>query len=372
MERFVDFYELLGVEPYANPSDVDKAFRRMSLRFHPDKFPPDRFTPQQRAEAEAKFKQLSHARDILTDVDIETEGALRREYDFQYGRYADRKKGKEWIYTFHWDERAEEEAKRKAKAAPAKRKADAQRAGEEAEAKQRAARVARAAREAAEARKKQREADDRDAGRAAAEAAKQKWQARYWAKEAMKEEAQSIPSQQSYPKPTVPKPMTEEDWKPQQVEAHGYSDAVAEAMARKHSLFGDDGKAACEQEIRERRQREAEAKKIRQDQQVQTKSEKPARPAKRKRVARPGVPTRRSPRLAAKASLGTASGPDPPSQQEHHARLGNLTSTRSSARPFSRTVGSPGGATGEQEPTPPTSRKRRRETGMNESDPNKR
>jgi molecular chaperone DnaJ len=67
-----DFYELLGVARTATPEEIRKAFRTLALKHHPDRNPGDK-------EAEQKFKQISHAYDVLSD-DVK-----RKQYD-QFGQ----------------------------------------------------------------------------------------------------------------------------------------------------------------------------------------------------------------------------------------------------------------------------------------------
>lgn len=55
-----DFYELLGVSRSATAEDLKKAYRKLAMKYHPDRNPGDK-------EAEAKFKEISEAYDILKD-----------------------------------------------------------------------------------------------------------------------------------------------------------------------------------------------------------------------------------------------------------------------------------------------------------------
>lgn len=55
-----DYYDVLGVERGADEKEIKKAYRRMAMKFHPDRNPGD-------AESEAKFKELSEAYEVLAD-----------------------------------------------------------------------------------------------------------------------------------------------------------------------------------------------------------------------------------------------------------------------------------------------------------------
>uniref|UniRef100_A0A1J3IVW3 DnaJ-like protein subfamily B member 1 n=1 Tax=Noccaea caerulescens TaxID=107243 RepID=A0A1J3IVW3_NOCCA len=58
----VDYYNVLNVNPTASEDDLKKSYRRLAMKWHPDKNP----TTSKR-EAEAKFKQISEAYDVLSD-----------------------------------------------------------------------------------------------------------------------------------------------------------------------------------------------------------------------------------------------------------------------------------------------------------------
>jgi molecular chaperone DnaJ len=55
-----DYYEVLGVPKTASKDEIKKAYRKLAMQFHPDKNSGNK-------EAEAKFKEASHAADILLD-----------------------------------------------------------------------------------------------------------------------------------------------------------------------------------------------------------------------------------------------------------------------------------------------------------------
>ena len=55
-----DYYEVLGIERSASLDDIKKAYRKLALKFHPDKNPGD-------ATAEEKFKEAAEAYGVLSD-----------------------------------------------------------------------------------------------------------------------------------------------------------------------------------------------------------------------------------------------------------------------------------------------------------------
>lgn len=55
-----DYYEILGVDKSADKDAIKKAYRKLAMKYHPDRNPDN-------AEAEAKFKEASEAAEILLD-----------------------------------------------------------------------------------------------------------------------------------------------------------------------------------------------------------------------------------------------------------------------------------------------------------------
>ncbi len=68
-----DYYEILGVEKSASAADIKSAYRKMALKYHPDK--------NKEPDAEQKFKEINEAYEILSD------DKKRQTYD-QFGHAA--------------------------------------------------------------------------------------------------------------------------------------------------------------------------------------------------------------------------------------------------------------------------------------------
>jgi curved DNA-binding protein len=70
---FKDYYSILGITKTATPEEIKQAFRKLARKYHPDVNPGNK-------QAEAKFKEVNEAYEVLSDPD------KRKKYD-QYGQY---------------------------------------------------------------------------------------------------------------------------------------------------------------------------------------------------------------------------------------------------------------------------------------------
>lgn len=66
--EYKDYYKILGIDKKASQDEVKKAYRKLAVKYHPDKNPGDK-------KSEEKFKEINEANDVLGDV------AKRKKYD---------------------------------------------------------------------------------------------------------------------------------------------------------------------------------------------------------------------------------------------------------------------------------------------------
>lgn len=81
-----DYYEILGVSPGATDEEIRLAYRRLALRYHPDRNPNDH-------QAEEKFKEICEAYGVLIDPQ------KRREYDLHRERASRERAAEGFRYT---------------------------------------------------------------------------------------------------------------------------------------------------------------------------------------------------------------------------------------------------------------------------------
>lgn len=66
--EYKDYYKTLGIEKSASQDEIRKAFRKLAVKYHPDKNPGDK-------KAEERFKEINEANEVLSDPD------KRKKYD---------------------------------------------------------------------------------------------------------------------------------------------------------------------------------------------------------------------------------------------------------------------------------------------------
>ena len=62
-----DYYDVLGISRDASDQQIKSAYRKLAVKYHPDKNPGDR-------DAEEKFKEAAEAYSVLSDPEKRTEG----------------------------------------------------------------------------------------------------------------------------------------------------------------------------------------------------------------------------------------------------------------------------------------------------------
>lgn len=65
----MDYYKILGLSKNCSENDIKKSYRKLALKWHPDR------NPQNKKEAEDNFKKISESYQVLSDK------KLRKEYD---------------------------------------------------------------------------------------------------------------------------------------------------------------------------------------------------------------------------------------------------------------------------------------------------
>ncbi|XP_071873522.1 dnaJ homolog subfamily B member 6 isoform X2 [Bombus fervidus] len=87
----VDYYKVLEVQRTATSGDIKKAYRKLALKWHPDK------NPENLEEANKRFKEISEAYEVLID------DAKRRTYDQRLYQKASSRPGRGFTYRSFFD-----------------------------------------------------------------------------------------------------------------------------------------------------------------------------------------------------------------------------------------------------------------------------
>ena len=86
---FKDYYKILGVEKTSSTDEIKKAYRKLAVKYHPDKNPGDK-------AAEEKFKEINEANEVLSDPE------KRKKYDELSSNFNNYRQGGSRAEDFDW------------------------------------------------------------------------------------------------------------------------------------------------------------------------------------------------------------------------------------------------------------------------------
>lgn len=89
--NFKDYYEILGVKKDVSTDDIKKAYRKLALKYHPDKNPNDK-------SAEDKFKEINEANEVLSDAE------KRKKYNELWENWKYHKQNPNKQEDFNWQQ----------------------------------------------------------------------------------------------------------------------------------------------------------------------------------------------------------------------------------------------------------------------------
>jgi curved DNA-binding protein len=109
--NYKDYYKILGVSKTASNDDIKKAFRKLAVKYHPDKNPGDKV-------AEEKFKEINEANEVLSDPEkrkkydelgenwqqYQNGGRQQQQGDFDWGSWQSSGGGRQYSSTGFGDE----------------------------------------------------------------------------------------------------------------------------------------------------------------------------------------------------------------------------------------------------------------------------
>src|SRR5437764_13041462 len=78
--EYKDYYKILGISKTATADEIKKAFRKLAVRYHPDKNPGSK-------PMEEKFKEINEANEVLSDPEKRKKYDEMSNYYQQYGRW---------------------------------------------------------------------------------------------------------------------------------------------------------------------------------------------------------------------------------------------------------------------------------------------
>lgn len=105
--EFKDYYKILGVDKNATQEEIKKAYRKLAMKYHPDRNPGDK-------SAEEKFKEITEANEVLSDPEkrkkYDTLGANWKQYEHAgrgfddfFSQFGGAQSGGGRTYTFSGD-----------------------------------------------------------------------------------------------------------------------------------------------------------------------------------------------------------------------------------------------------------------------------
>ena len=68
-----DDYEVLGVNKDTSPDEIKRTFKKLALKYHPDR------NPDNRSQAEEQFKEIAEAYEVLGDADKRRAFVIRQQ-----------------------------------------------------------------------------------------------------------------------------------------------------------------------------------------------------------------------------------------------------------------------------------------------------
>lgn len=89
--EYKDYYKILGIDKSASASDIRSAFKKLAMKYHPDRNPDDKV-------AEEKFKEINEANQVLSDPD------KKARYDQLGSAYFDYQRGGGHPGGFDWSQ----------------------------------------------------------------------------------------------------------------------------------------------------------------------------------------------------------------------------------------------------------------------------
>merc|ERR1719198_2353545 len=87
-----DYYKVLNVSRSASTREIKRAYHKLAVEYHPDKNPDDR------EGAEAKFKQVAQAYEVLSDEDLRKKYDAGEDVTGQPGEQEQQQGGGHWMH----------------------------------------------------------------------------------------------------------------------------------------------------------------------------------------------------------------------------------------------------------------------------------